>query len=562
MYRYVIIAFLNGFMAFGLYGMDQSSSYSKPATLRCFHAPETAVTRPAFHETMSSYIHDSGIQRTIGQASTSTYSNQPDTLMVSLRAIQSSGDKPALESLKVEMQKQLDGAWFGKTALRAQLQKIESVCDSRMTQLFYIIKTGTKEQAEKALKEIRRLSPYIYAPQHMMPASGIYQRKLESHIKKSGFDELRVAQALYEKYHSSVRTTALPGEQLPFGMPELVTAITPKETGKTDMVLTTPSKEVNIHPIVDQKIEKELSAMDLYPNLDQHMGSIERHLSEMKQAGLLEVPIDLNQQAIAHGTHHFFKKMVPTNPLEHPAEFTINAIKYTALGAIHFYTGGVLLPVQAAAEVALKLQELHSIYTKNMTPNEYAELIAEQVADIAYTVATTKAASALGNAKIPKNYVKVGKEFFTSKGLGFFEEAFSKQREVVSTEGVIVKGPQIFEEINVLKNTAEKLNGGSTVGRKYNFKNGQYKDASYHTSKGNSTKSSCPIDGQHALDSSLPLPGNTDRRIAVSDNQFVVLDKTLADLYHGHIRSWEKLDDVMQAVLRKAGLVTKKGKIK
>ncbi len=109
--------------------------------------------------------------------------------------------------------------------------------------------------------------------------------------------------------------------------------------------------------------------------------------------------------------------MVPTNPLEHPAEFTINAIKYTALGAIHFYTGGVLLPVQAAAEIALKVQELHSIDTKNMTPNEYAELIAEQVADIAYTVATTKAVSFLGNTKIPSNYVKVGKKFFKSNGI-------------------------------------------------------------------------------------------------------------------------------------------------
>lgn len=117
---------------------------------------------------------------------------------------------------------------------------------------------------------------------------------------------------------------------------------------------------------------------------------------------------------------------------------------------------------------------------------------------------------------------------------------------------------------SVLRQDNQKTTGGgdSSVA-KYSFKNGRYEDASYHSAKGNSVKSAKPIDGQHALDNSLPLPRNTERRVAVSNNQIVILDKTVDGLYHGHVRTWKNLNnDVIEAVLRKAGLVTKRGKIK
>lgn len=91
--------------------------------------------------------------------------------------------------------------------------------------------------------------------------------------------------------------------------------------------------------------------------------------------------------------------------------------------------------------------------------------------------------------------------------------------------------------------------------------NGVYQDAPYHGKQNSGRKNKAPIDGQAALDNSIPLGPNTDRRIGISNGEFVVLDKTSDGLYHGHVRSWDELTPKMQAVLRKAGLVDKKGNI-
>jgi hypothetical protein len=40
----------------------------------------------------------------------------------------------------------------------------------------------------------------------------------------------------------------------------------------------------------------------------------------------------------------------------------------------------------------------------------------------------------------------------------------------------------------------------------------------------------------------------------------VVLDRTQEGLYHGHVRSWEELTSDMQKALKKAEIVTDKGK--
>lgn len=68
------------------------------------------------------------------------------------------------------------------------------------------------------------------------------------------------------------------------------------------------------------------------------------------------------------------------------------------------------------------------------------------------------------------------------------------------------------------------------------------------------------------MHNSLSIGNNTNRRIGISDNEFVVLDQTSGGvfpdgIFHGHVRSWEELTSKMQSVLRKAGLVTKGGKI-
>ncbi|TDD37984.1 hypothetical protein E1287_06680 [Actinomadura sp. KC06] len=74
-----------------------------------------------------------------------------------------------------------------------------------------------------------------------------------------------------------------------------------------------------------------------------------------------------------------------------------------------------------------------------------------------------------------------------------------------------------------------------------------------------------PTDGQEALENSVPLGENTDRRVGVDkeNGEIVVLDKThpYGKEYHGHVRKWEDLRDEMKNALRRAGLVNKKGKI-
>ncbi|MDQ0899517.1 polymorphic toxin-type HINT domain-containing protein [Paenibacillus sp. V4I7] len=92
--------------------------------------------------------------------------------------------------------------------------------------------------------------------------------------------------------------------------------------------------------------------------------------------------------------------------------------------------------------------------------------------------------------------------------------------------------------------------------------NGTFVNADYHGATNSGKKNKAPNDGQTALDNSISIGPNTDRRIGISNKEFVVLDKTRDGIYHGHARSWGELDQKMQAIFRKAGLVDKKGNIK
>lgn len=66
------------------------------------------------------------------------------------------------------------------------------------------------------------------------------------------------------------------------------------------------------------------------------------------------------------------------------------------------------------------------------------------------------------------------------------------------------------------------------------------------------------------LKSSIPISENSTRRIGVdyNVNEFIIFFHEIRNaIFHGHSRSWKGLNSTMQAVLRKQGLVTKKGKI-
>jgi hypothetical protein len=100
---------------------------------------------------------------------------------------------------------------------------------------------------------------------------------------------------------------------------------------------------------------------------------------------------------------------------------------------------------------------------------------------------------------------------------------------------------------------------------------GKYDGAGYHHpqsrgGQGKGCKSPSPKNGQRALNNSVEvLDKNGDPkeriRIAVDNEQFVVLNETVPGEYHGHVRKWNRLNDYMKNALIDNNLVKKSGKI-
>ncbi len=74
-----------------------------------------------------------------------------------------------------------------------------------------------------------------------------------------------------------------------------------------------------------------------------------------------------------------------------------------------------------------------------------------------------------------------------------------------------------------------------------------------------------PSNPQRTLEESISFNPNTTRRVGVDyrSGEFAVFDETFngSGIYHGHVRTWNELTQQMQSALRRAGLVTNKGKI-
>ena len=168
---------------------------------------------------------------------------------------------------------------------------------------------------------------------------------------------------------------------------------------------------VNISPQIDPQVISGLRNLQLNdPYFKQYLEATIDKLKEMDAQGLLASTDLTSLDVLKHGTKHYFVSLIPTNPLEHPKEFSINLVKYTALAAIHTATGGALLPIQVAAEIALKLHAIKSADTANMTPKQYAEFIAEELADITYQVAANKLIQVASDRGIPQGFVKMTRE--------------------------------------------------------------------------------------------------------------------------------------------------------
>ncbi|MDM8348119.1 S-type pyocin domain-containing protein [Pseudomonas sp. sp1636] len=90
-----------------------------------------------------------------------------------------------------------------------------------------------------------------------------------------------------------------------------------------------------------------------------------------------------------------------------------------------------------------------------------------------------------------------------------------------------------------------------------------FEPAAYHGKTDNAVKSKGPANGQETLDNSVQVKPTSPRRVGIDPktNEIVVFDRTGGDVYHGHVRPWEKLHQDMKNVLIKAGKTDSKGNI-
>jgi hypothetical protein len=91
----------------------------------------------------------------------------------------------------------------------------------------------------------------------------------------------------------------------------------------------------------------------------------------------------------------------------------------------------------------------------------------------------------------------------------------------------------------------------------------EFDAASYHGKTDNAVKSKGPANGQETLENSIQVKPTSPRRIGVDPdtNEFVVFDRTGGDVYHGHVRPWDKLHQDMKNALVKAKKADNKGNI-
>ncbi|MEI4803841.1 hypothetical protein WAZ07_21930 [Bacillus sp. FJAT-51639] len=133
----------------------------------------------------------------------------------------------------------------------------------------------------------------------------------------------------------------------------------------------------------------------------------------------------------------------------------------------------------------------------------------------------------------------------------------------VATPGTFVWHNNVQNSIDTLQRFQSSSGGGvKGVSGAKSGPNGTFENAPYHGKTNRGKKNRAPIDGQNALDNSIPIsPGTTTRRVSVSNGEIVILDETTPGVFHGHVRSWDELNPAMRSALQKAGLVNKKGKI-
>ena len=91
----------------------------------------------------------------------------------------------------------------------------------------------------------------------------------------------------------------------------------------------------------------------------------------------------------------------------------------------------------------------------------------------------------------------------------------------------------------------------------------EFDAASYHGKRDTPIKSKGPTNGQETLETSVQVKPTSPRRVGIDPGtgEFVVFDRTGGDIYHGHVRPWDKLHQDMKNALIKADRVDNRGNI-
>lgn len=153
-----------------------------------------------------------------------------------------------------------------------------------------------------------------------------------------------------------------------------------------------------------------------------------------------------------------------------------------------------------------------------------------------------------------------------------------QQRQMGSTVGITalttiisagvadLPGGALAMELNTLATSdvpAGVLRGSNRGGSVGAARRMEFEAAEYHGAVSNGVKSRGLLNGQEALNLSVQVKPTSPRRVGIdySTGEFVVFDKTINNIYHGHVREWSDLHPDMQRALQGSGMADRRGNI-
>lgn len=291
-------------------------------------------------------------------------------------------------------------------------------------------------------------------------AVGIYRgllnkKAVDPKIKEAALKRLkrRKSYEVFLKQEQESKASAKPVESDVLSSTSEVVLNSADSFLQTVDLVSTPAMTVpNISKEIDARVEVVLQALknNKDTSFNDCMQSVDTVLQNLKSQGSLESSKDLTREAIIHGVTHFLNEFNPSSVAEHPGEFAYNIATYAGIAIFHIATDGAFIGTQKAVLLGAELQSLFEMMTRDhseLSSNQYAELIAEKVADFVKIIFADKVARKVApNLKVPTNF----------KPSGTIDVLEGREPALATPEGLVVKGPQAIEDANVLLNTFDK----------------------------------------------------------------------------------------------------------